>query len=123
MAWRYCPAMDELSNPRQAPETPWLQRATSEDQAAAASSEIEVIQLRQRVRELEAQLDDYEGLLAELPELFERKFQQRLEPLLERYRLLARTQTLLPSSTPPLLKAAMRWRRRTPDVSSQQNAA
>ena len=45
--------------------------------------------LRQRNRELEEQVRCYEDLLNELPELFERKFQQRLEPLLERYRLLA----------------------------------
>ena len=115
--------MDEPSQSHQAPAPLWLQHTTSDDQATAPSSSAEVIQLRQRVRELEAQLDDYEALLAELPELFERKFQQRLEPLLERYRLLARTQTLLHSSTPPLLKAAMHWRRRSPDAASQQNAA
>ena len=115
--------MDELSNPKQASAPILLQGTTCDDQVIAPSSSAEVIQLRQRLRELEAQLDDYEALLAELPELFERKFQQRLEPLLERYRLLARTQTLLHSSTPPLLKAAMRWRRRTPDAASQQDAA
>jgi len=32
----------------------------------------------------QAQIADLEALLSELPEIFERKFQQRLEPLLER---------------------------------------
>jgi hypothetical protein len=47
------------------------------------------------VNELEQQVRDYETLLSELPDLFERKFQQRLEPLLERYRLLAQAQQLM----------------------------
>ena len=40
------------------------------------------------------QVRDNESLLNELPDLFERKFQHRLEPLLERYRLLAQAQQL-----------------------------
>ena len=48
-------------------------------------------------------MHDYEVLLEELPDLFERKFQQRLEPLLERYRLLARAQQLLESPAPGLI--------------------
>jgi hypothetical protein len=55
--------------------------------------------LRARVNELEKQISDYEALLSELPDLFERKFQQRLEPLLERYRLLAQAQHLM--AAPP----------------------
>ena len=55
--------------------------------------------LRARVNELERQVRDYETLLGELPDLFERKFQQRLEPLLERYRLLAQAQQL--KAAPP----------------------
>ena len=55
--------------------------------------------LKARVHELEEQVRDYEALLSELPELFERKFQQRLEPLLERYRLLAQAQHLM--AAPP----------------------
>ena len=50
--------------------------------------------LKARVHELEEQVRDYEALLSELPDLFERKFQQRLEPLLESYRLLAQAQQL-----------------------------
>lgn len=45
--------------------------------------------LQRRIDELEEQIKAYELLLDELPELFERKFQQRLEPLMERYQLLA----------------------------------
>ena len=48
----------------------------------------ETKKLLRRIAELEQQIDAYEALLQDLPELFERKFQQRLEPLLERYRLL-----------------------------------
>ena len=55
--------------------------------------------LKARVHELEEQVRDYEELLSELPDLFERKFQQRLEPLLERYRLLAQAQHLM--AAPP----------------------
>ena len=48
----------------------------------------ETKELLRRIAELEQQISAYEMLLQDLPELFERKFQQRLEPLLERYRLL-----------------------------------
>ena len=48
---------------------------TAEDAAISA--------LKQRIAELEQTVSDYELLLKELPDLFERKFQQRLEPLLE----------------------------------------
>ena len=61
-------------------------------------------QLRRRIEALEDQISTYERLLEELPDLFERKFQQRLEPLLERYRLLEHSlgaQGTLPSALPP----------------------
>ena len=45
----------------------------------------------------------------QLPDLFERKFQQRLEPLLERYRLLAHAQELLEPAREPLQRPALRW--------------
>ena len=57
--------------------------------------------LRDRVNELEQQVRDYETLISELPDLFERKFQQRLEPLLERYRLLAQAQQLMAAPPEP----------------------
>ena len=55
--------------------------------------------LRARVSELEQQVRDYEALLSELPDLIDRNIQQRLEPLLERYRLLAQAQQLM--AAPP----------------------
>ena len=61
---------------------------------AARPPSDDVEALRSRVNELEQQVRDYETLISELPDLFERKFQQRLEPLLERYRLLAQAQQL-----------------------------
>ena len=64
---------------------------------AAQPPHREVDALRTRVNELEQQIKDYEMLIGELPDLFERKFQQRLEPLLERYRLLAHAQQLMPA--------------------------
>ena len=80
---------------------------TSDNKAQQA----ELMRLRARVEELEASVADYESLLSELPDLFERKFQQRLEPLLERYRLLAQAQALLePAHEEPLQRAALRWR-------------
>ena len=45
--------------------------------------------LKQRISELEGEIEAYNVLLAELPDVFERRFQQRLEPLMERYQLLA----------------------------------
>ena len=71
----------------------------------------EVIRLlKSRIKELEAELAAYDDLLAELPDVFERRFQQRLEPLMERYQLLAeqvdqdqieRPQPALPGSSEP----------------------
>lgn len=52
----------------------------------------ELDQLKQQIKDLECQVEEYETLLKELPDLFERKFQQRLLPLLERYRLLTHAQ-------------------------------
>ena len=60
--------------------------------------------LRARIDELETIVHDYEVLLEALPDLFERKFQQRLEPLMERYRLLARAQQLLGEADLPLIE-------------------
>ena len=60
--------------------------------------------LRARIAELEQMIEGYESLLRELPELFERKFQQRLEPLMERYRLLARAQQMLGEPALPLIE-------------------
>ena len=66
--------------------------------------------LKKRNAELEAEIEAYNKLLAELPEVFERRFQQRLEPLMERYQRLAeqvdqeqieRSQPALPGSSEP----------------------
>jgi uncharacterized coiled-coil protein SlyX len=48
--------------------------------------------LEQRIEELEQQVAAYDALLNELPDLFERKFQERLTPILERYQLLSEQQ-------------------------------
>ncbi|WP_226413650.1 hypothetical protein [Synechococcus sp. MU1642] len=45
--------------------------------------------LKKRISELEGEIKVHNELLAELPDIFERRFQQRLEPLMERYQLLA----------------------------------
>ena len=66
--------------------------------------EHESVALRARIAELEQMIEGYESLLSELPELFERKFQQRLEPLMERYRLLARAQQMLGEPALPLIE-------------------
>ena len=68
------------SKQHQAPEPQWTHPVKPADQSS--------VYLR-RIAELEQQVETYEALLNELPDLFERKFQQRLEPLIERYRLLA----------------------------------
>ncbi|KZR68914.1 hypothetical protein PMIT1313_02539 [Prochlorococcus marinus str. MIT 1313] len=48
--------------------------------------------LKSQIKDLKEQVQEYEALLKELPDIFERKFQQRLIPLLERYRLITHTQ-------------------------------
>ena len=66
--------------------------------------------LKSRISELEGEIKAYNELLSELPDIFERRFQQRLEPLMERYQLLAgqvdpdrieRPQPALPGSSEP----------------------
>ena len=85
----------------QAPKPQWTQPVEPADQSS--------VYLR-RIAELEQQVKTYEELLDELPNLFERKFQQRLEPLIERCRLLSeqleqvsigRPQPTLPGSSDP----------------------
>ena len=68
--------MTHDANQHQAPMPRWMPQAPR-------STEHQLLQ--QRIDELEEQIKAYEQLLDELPELFERKFQQRLQPLIERY--------------------------------------
>ena len=84
----------------QAPVPLW--RPKPDGVEAEATDDATISCLRQRIADLEQTVSDYEALLNELPDVFERKFQQRLEPLLERYRLLARAQQLLESPAPEL---------------------
>ena len=86
----------------QAPLPLWSPRP--EEAQTDPGDELEVDALRARIDELESVVADYEALLNELPELFERKFQQRLDPLMERYRLLARAQQLLGEPALPLIE-------------------
>ena len=72
--------MTQDANQHQVPTPGWMPQAPR-------STEHQLLQ--RRIDELEEQIKAYEQLLDELPELFERKFQQRLEPLMERYQLLA----------------------------------
>jgi uncharacterized coiled-coil protein SlyX len=72
--------MDSPNDQPQITEPVWNER----------HGDAEVIQLlKQRISELEGEIEAYNKLLAELPDVFERRFQQRLEPLMERYQLLA----------------------------------
>ncbi len=57
----------------------WLEEL--EDQASAARLELERDQAASKLEELES-------LLENLPDIFERKFSQRLAPVLERQKLL-----------------------------------
>ena len=95
MDGRYRPSMDPLNRYHKAPIPEWLQ----ENESGAAEHE----HLIRRISELEQQIETYESLLNELPEMFERKFQQRLEPFLERYRLLAEQTEESGQGNPPLL--------------------
>ena len=95
MDGRYRPSMDPFNRYHKAPVPEWLQQRETgaEDQE----------HLIRRINELEQQIETYESLLNELPEMFERKFQQRLEPFLERYRLLAEQSEETGQGNPPLL--------------------
>ena len=88
--------MDSSDHQHQAPEPQWI--ASFSDVTAQ-----EVNTLQRRISELEEQVRAYETLLDDLPDLFERKFQQRLEPLLERYRVLASESSELRAGQPPLV--------------------
>ena len=90
--------MDSSDHQHQAPEPQWI--ASVSDVTAQ-----EVNTLQRRISELEEQVRAYETLLDDLPDLFERKFQQRLEPLLERYRVLASESSELRAGQPPLVPA------------------
>ena len=84
-------------NHHQAPEPAWNQR----------HGDVEMVRLLQnRILELEAENKAYEELLTELPDLFERKFQHRLEPIIERYRLLAEQVNPTETSQPAQLEPA-----------------
>ena len=72
--------MTQDANKHQAPIPRWIPQAPR-------STDHQLLQ--RRIDELEEQIKAYELLLDELPELFERKFQQRLQPLIERYQLLS----------------------------------
>ena len=94
--------MQSQSSGHQAPEPRWNASESVPSPDREAAPEVEA--LRARSDELEAIVHDYEVLLEALPDLFERKFQQRLEPLMERYRLLARAQQLLGEADLPLIE-------------------
>ena len=97
MNGRYRPFMDPTHSESQVPEHQWLEPPipTKNDKF-----------LVQRIEELEQQVAAYDALLNELPDLFERKFQERLAPILERYQLLLEQQkTSTPEADTPLLQS------------------
>ena len=89
--------MDPTNSEPQVPEQQWLEPPipTKNDKF-----------LEQRIEELEQQVAAYDALLNELPDLFERKFQERLAPILERYQLLSEQQKKNATTTEtPLLQS------------------
>ena len=89
--------MDPIHSHSQASEPQWLEPPTSTNQDKF---------LDQRIEELEQQVAAYDALLNELPDLFERKFQERLAPILERYQLLSEQQKKnATTSETPLLQS------------------
>ena len=101
MGGRYRPPVDSKHDPPQPTAPVWNER----------HGDAEVIRLlKQRISELESEIEAYNKLLAERPDVFGRRFQQRLEPLMELYQLLAeqvyqdqteRPQPALPGSSDP----------------------
>ena len=89
--------MDPTQPNSQAAEQQWLEPPTPSQHDKF---------LEQRIEELEQQVAAYDALLNELPDLFERKFQERLAPILERYQLLSEQQTKNePAANTPLLQS------------------
>ena len=89
--------MDPTQPDSQAAEQQWLEPPTPSQHDKF---------LEQRIEELEQQVAAYDALLNELPDLFERKFQERLAPILERYQLLLEQQkTSTPEADTPLLQS------------------
>ncbi len=89
--------MDPIHSHSQASEPQWLEPPTSINQDKF---------LDQRIEELEQQVAAYDALLNELPDLFERKFQERLAPILESYQLLSEQQNKnATTSETPLLQS------------------
>ena len=89
--------MDPTHSEPQVPEQQWLEPPipTKNDKF-----------LEQRIEELEQQVAAYDALLNELPDLFERKFQERLAPILESYQLLSEQQKKNATTTEtPLLQS------------------
>ena len=101
--------MTHDANQHQAPMPRWMPQAPR-------STEHQLLQ--QRIDELEEQIKAYEQLLDELPELFERKFQQRLQPLIERYPLLGHR---LDSSTKNSIHPALLQSEEQSGISSHNN--
>ena len=89
--------MDPTHSESQAAEQQWLEPASPTNHD---------LFLEQCIEELEQQVAAYDALLNELPDLFERKFQERLAPILERYQLLSEQQTKNePAADTPLLQS------------------
>ena len=89
--------MDPTQPNSQAAEQQWLEPPTP-------SQHDKFLELR--IEELEQQVAAYDALLNELPDLFERKFQERLAPILEQYQLLSEQQTKNePAADTPLLQS------------------
>jgi len=60
----------------------------AEDQLQAVQGQLSAT--RQELEQVRSQLADYEALLGELPDIFERKYQQRQQPFLLQQQLLSR---------------------------------
>jgi hypothetical protein len=88
--------MDPTQPNSQAAEQQWLEPPTPSPHDKF---------LEQRIEELEQQVAAYDALLNELPDLFERKFQERLAPILERYQLLSEQQKNAAAADTPLLQS------------------
>lgn len=103
------PAELQSPEPESQPPNDRLRSALRETSLELEASKAQLITCQQDLERARRQLADLEELIRDLPQIFERKFHQRLQPLLDQQQLLAQdnhalreqARRLLPPAPPP----------------------